>query len=122
MHQFLTYIAVGLICALIDIGLMKLLISFNTNYIIATTAGFVVGLTVNFFLHTHITFKAGYAHSALFRYLIVVLANYCLTLLCVTALHQGLDMAILGKILSLPLVALNGFFLSKKWIYKHRER
>ncbi len=121
MRQFVIYIAIGITCALIDIGLMQLLILLNTHYMIATTAGFSLGLAINFFLHTHLTFKTKYAHSALVRYMIVVLANYCLTLLCVSIFHQWLDMAILGKVLSLPLIAIIGFILSKNWIYKHKD-
>lgn len=88
---------------------------------IATTAGFAAGLAINFLLHTHLTFKTEYAHGALFRYLIVVLANYGLTLVFVSTFHQWLDMAILGKVLSLPVIAIIGFILSKHWIYRNKE-
>ncbi|MCD2511090.1 GtrA family protein [Comamonas endophytica] len=119
MRQFMTYMAIGVFCALLDIGLMQLLILSETNYILATTAGFAASLCVNFLLHMNLTFKAIYSHGSLVRYLCVVLANYCLTLLTVSIFHAWLDMAILGKILSLPLVAINGYFFSKHWIYRN---
>lgn len=117
-RQFAVYIGVGVTCAAIDIGLMQLLSALSVHYMLATTAGFAAGLAVNFLLHTHITFSTEYSHGALMRYMVVVLANYALTLLSVEILHTWLDMAILGKILSLPLVAINGFLLGKHWIYK----
>lgn len=118
VRQFVIYLGVGITCALIDIGLMQLLAWFGVHYMVATTAGFAAGLVVNFLLHTHVTFSAGYSHGALMRYLVVVLANYVLTLASVTLFHTWLDMALLGKILSLPLVAVNGYLLGKHWIYR----
>lgn len=117
-RQFALFIGVGITCAIIDIGLMQLLTSIGVHYLIATTAGFSAGLAVNFLLHTRITFNTVYSHRALMRYMVVVLANYLLTLLTVSLFHAWLDMALLGKVLSLPLVAINGFLLSKHWVYK----
>ena len=121
MRQFMTYIGIGVICAAMDIGLMQLLIVLEVNYILAATASFAASLIVNFFLHKNLTFRAGYSHETLLRYLGVVFANYCVTLLAVSIFHAWLDLAILGKILALPLVAINGYFLSKHWIYKSRK-
>lgn len=118
VRRFVIYIGVGIICALIDIGLMQLLALFGAHFMVATTAGFAAGLVVNFLLHTHVTFSASYSHGALMRYLIVVAVNYALTLASVAIFHAWLDMALLGKLLSLPLVAVNGYWLGKLWIYR----
>ncbi len=117
-QRFLVYVIVGISCALIDIGLMQLLISFDINYLLAATCGFSAGLLLNFLLHTRVTFKASYSHNAFLRYMIVVLVNYLLTLVTVSLFQVSLDMPLLGKILSLPLVAINGFFLIKNWVYR----
>lgn len=122
MRQFLIYLAVGVASAAIDIGLMQLLIFLKVHYVIATTIGFAAGLAFNFILHSNITFKSDYSHGVLIRYLTVVFANYCITLLAVTFFETWMQMPVLGKILSLPLVAINGYFLSKKWIYKSPTR
>ena len=117
-RQFLVYVAVGISCAVLDIGLMKFLISLGTNYLVAGTFGFFAGLVLNFFLHTWVTFSARYSHCALLRYMVVVLANYLLTLLSISLFQEAFDMPLLGKIFSLPLVAINGFFLIKRWVHK----
>lgn len=52
------------------------------------------------------------------RYMAVVLVNYALILIVVQIFNELLSMPVLGKVVSLPLVAINGFFLSKYWIYK----
>lgn len=119
MRQFIVYIGIGAICAIIDISLMQALILLGMHYLTATTASFVTSLSVNFLLHTRFTFSTRLSHKSLMRYLVVVLANYCLTLIAVTLFHVWIDMATLGKIMSLPLIATNGYFLSKHWIYKH---
>jgi putative flippase GtrA len=97
---------------------MQLLIWFGVYYLVATTLGFFVGLIANFLLHTHITFGANYSHGALARFASVVLINYCMTLLMVYLFQMMVNMPLLGKLISLPLVAINGFLLSKNWVYK----
>ncbi|WP_386077635.1 GtrA family protein [Vreelandella sp. F11] len=121
-RQFSVYIIVGIVSAVTDIGLMQLLITFNIHYLVSATFGFFAGLVVNFTLHSRITFKEDYSHVMLARYIAVVLANYVLVLIIVQIFNSWLSMPILGKVVSLPLVALNGFFLSKYWIYRSDER
>ncbi len=116
--RFPVFVAVGVGCALVDIGLMKLLIWVGFYYLIATTFGFAVGLVMNFLLHTHVTFKKKYSHGTLARFMIVVLINYALTLSMVFLLQILLNMPTLGKLISLPMVAANGFLLSKKWVFR----
>lgn len=117
-RQFVVYVAVGIICAVLDIGLMRFLISLGINYLVAATFGFFSGLILNFFLHTWITFSALYSHLALVRYMVVVLANYFLTLLSISLFEVLFGMPIMGKVLSLPLVAISGFLLIKHWVHK----
>lgn len=118
MNQFVVFILVGVTCAVIDVGLMKLLSIMGLYYMYAATVGFAAGLAANFALHTMLTFKASYSHTKLARFMAVVLVNYLITMACVSAFHHWFDMPVLGKVISLPLVAVNGFLLSKHWVYK----
>jgi putative flippase GtrA len=118
MNQFVLFILVGLTCAVIDVGLMKLLNMFGVYYMYAATLGFLAGLAANFVLHTCLTFRASYSHAKLVRFMSVVLVNYLITMACVSALQHWMEMPVLGKVISLPLVAVNGFLLSKHWVYK----
>lgn len=117
LRQFGIYITVGVLCAVVDIGLMQLLIGFNVNYLVATTLGFACGFILNFLLHTNLTFSSRCTHRTLVRFTIVVLINFGITILVVAAFNTTLNMPLLGKLLSLPLVAVNGFLLGKHWIY-----
>lgn len=121
-RQFFIYILIGLVCAATDLGLMKLLISFNTHYLVAASFGFIIGLILNFLMHSKITFKKGFSIDILRRYMTVVFVNYVLVLIMVKIFNELLSMPVLGKIISLPFVAINGFFLSKYWIYNSNRK
>jgi len=117
-RQFSVFICVGIVCAVIDVGLMQALIVAGTPVFVATTAGFLAGLGLNFLLHTRVTFRASYSHAALAKFMLIVMLNYLLTLLCVGLSAAWLSNALIGKLLSLPLVAANGFLLSRHWVFR----
>jgi putative flippase GtrA len=118
MHQFMVFVGVGVTSAIIDVGLMQGLLLVRLHYLAAATVGFAAGLVANFALHTRVTFSTPYSHSVLVRFMTVVLANYLITIIFVSLFNDWLTMPILGKIASLPVVAVNGFLLSKHWVFK----
>lgn len=117
-RQFLLYLAGGVASALIDVGLMQFLIYSGVDYVTATSAGFIAGLIFNYGYHATVTFTAPPSGRSMGRYLAVVAMNYLFTLACVALSVHLMDMAVVGKLLSLPLVAVNGFILGKHWIFK----
>lgn len=116
--QFLLYLSGGVLSALIDIGLMQLLLAGGLGVLTATSAGFLGGLLVNYLFHAHITFKQPRSRSSFVRYMCLVGANYLLTLLIVAIAVWLCGSALVGKLLSLPIIAANGFLLGKYWIFK----
>jgi putative flippase GtrA len=117
-RQFALFVSGGLLCALVDIGLMQALMSGGVHYASATTAGFGAGLLVNYAFHSRITFEQAATPFNFMRFMCVVGINYLLTMACVALSVALLGSPLPGKILSLPLVALNGFLLGKFWIFK----
>lgn len=117
-RQFLLYLAGGVASALIDVGLMQFLIYSGVDYVTATSIGFVAGLVFNYGYHATVTFTAPPSGRSMGRYLAVVAMNYLFTLACVALSVHLLGLAVVGKLLSLPLVAINGFILGKHWIFK----
>lgn len=117
-RQFLLYLGGGVLCALIDIGLMQLLIGRGAPLLAATSAGFVAGLLVNYAFHAKITFRQRRTRASFTRYICLVGLNYLLTLALVAAAGALCGLPLLGKLVSLPLVAVNGFLLGKYWIFK----
>jgi putative flippase GtrA len=118
LRQMALYIAGGLLCAGIDIAVMQLLIGNGMHHSAAASAGFLSGLVVNYTYHSRLTFKQAATKSNFVRYMCVVGVNYVLTIACVALAVSLIDSPLTGKILSLPIVAVNGYLLGRYWIFK----
>lgn len=117
-RQFALFVVGGVLSALADIGAMQLLIARGVHFSVATSAGFALGLLVNYAFHAKLTFRESGNATSFLRYLCVVGLNYAITLGCVALSVHLLGQALPGKIASLPVVAINGFLLSKYWIFR----
>ncbi|MEW7849681.1 GtrA family protein [Massilia aurea] len=118
LRQFVTYVAGGVLCAVIDVGLMHLLMTQGVHPAGAASAGFVAGLLVNYAFHSQVTFAQAATRASFARYMCVVGLNYILTLGCVALAVALFDNPLAGKIASLPLVAVNGYLLGRFWIFR----
>lgn len=118
LPQFFLFIAGGCLSALIDIGLLQLLIAAGVAPLLAASAGFLAGLAVNFAFHARVTFNTLATPATFTRYLCVVALNYLLTigLVALSVALGGSPLA--GKLASLPVVAVDGYFFGKYWIFK----
>lgn len=117
-RRFVIYLLGGLLSAGIDIAIFQTLLVMGASLLLATSAGFFISLLVNYLFHAKYTFAAR-AHTGSFaRYLLVVGANYLLTLGLVTLAFAVLGNALIGKLLALPVIALIGYFAGKHWVFK----
>jgi putative flippase GtrA len=112
------FLAGGVLSAAVDIGVMQLLLHAGLHFTAATTAGFLSGLLLNYAWHSRVTFDAAATPASFARYLCVVALNYALTLACVALAQALAGLPLAGKILSLPLIAVNSYLLGKFWIFK----
>lgn len=117
-RQFLVYVGVGILSAVVDIGTMQSLMWFGVDYRIAVTVAFAVGLVFNYLCHERVTFRATRSTGTMLRFGVLVLANYGLTLLCVELSLQLVGSVLAGKVASLPLVAVNGFLWGRYWVFR----
>lgn len=97
---------------------MQLLISSGVNYLFATSVGFFISFLVNYAYHAKLTFQSASSPSSFVKFCVVVALNYLITLACVYIAYTWFDALLAGKILSLPVIAVNGFLLGKFWIFK----
>jgi putative flippase GtrA len=116
--QFALFVLGGVLSAVVDVGLMQALLNNGASLVAATSSGFLAGLAVNYAFHAKVTFRQMHTASAVARYLCVVAINYLLTLAIVALAQYLVGSALLGKLLTLPVVAANGFLLSKFWVFK----
>ena len=117
-RQFIIYLTVGVLSAIVDIGTMQFALWFETGINLAVTLGYTLGLTFNYLCHQRITFKAATTTVTVVRFGIFVLINYLVTLVFVFTSVHWFDAAMPGKLASLPVVAIIGFLAGKYWIFK----
>ncbi|MYN43991.1 GtrA family protein [Pseudoduganella sp. FT93W] len=116
--RFAIFVLGGLLCAALDVGLMQLLLWQGCSALLATSGGFLAGLLLNYAFHARVTFGRLTSGASFLRFLCVVAINYMITVALVNlAIVLGFP-PLAGKIVSLPVVAVNGFLLSKHWIFK----
>jgi len=116
--QFPVFVSIGVASALIDILVLQAFVWSGFHYTVAVTIGFLMGFCVNYVGHTRITFQKRETLENVLGFILVVLLNYLITLSCVALSEHFLDSVLMGKVVSLPIVAVNGFLCGKYWVYK----
>lgn len=117
-RQIAVYLLVGVLSAVTDIGLMQLLLWAGSGHVAAVSSGFAAGLVFNYVAHLRYTFSSRHSLATLVRFGVLLALNYGVTLLCVEASLALLDDVLSGKLVSLPLVAANGFVLGRHWVFQ----
>jgi putative flippase GtrA len=117
---FIVFCFVGLISAAVDLSILYILsVIINVNLHFSVTLAFISGLLSNYILHTRITFRSSATKSNAIKFLCVVFLNYVLTLSVIEmAVRFGNINIVSAKLISLPIVAISGFLLTKYWVYK----
>ena len=117
-QQFVVFSMVGIISAMMDVGLLLALVQTGAHAYLALSIAFFFGLGINLWLHARLTFQTHLSTKNTFRFLTVVGMNYGLTLGFVF-IFENLGLSyVLGKIISLPVVAIHGFLWSRLWVFK----
>lgn len=119
VRQPLIFVVVGAVVTLIDLGLTYLVILVTSTRVFSVSVGFFGGLLSSYLLHAKISFSASLSPvSQLPRFAVLVGVNYLITLGVVLVATDFLHQTIMvGKVLSLPVVALVSYFVSKHWVY-----
>ena len=118
LRQAITYLGVGLLTAGVDVGLVFVFLKFNFQVLTSVSIGYIAGVLFNFLTQAIVTFNSNISGKKLLKYLTVVAINYFLTIIIVLIFKKLTCGPMIGKIFSLPIIAIIGFYLSKKWIYK----
>lgn len=118
-RQFSRYVVVGVVSAAIDVGCLWWLLRIGSPTTFALTAAMAAGMLANFCLHRIYTFasRSPFRWSSVLGYLSVVGFNYALTLGVVElGARIGVD-TLPAKIVSLPIVAVCGYFLTRRFVF-----
>lgn len=122
--QFLKFIIVGGLCAGVDLSVLYFLILIGFSDLLSITLGFIAGLLVNYYMHARFTFEVQKLYiSSGVKFIIVVGINYAITIFSIFLLTSTLAFTvILAKVVSLPVIAINGYLLSKYWVFSNLDK
>ncbi len=120
LRRFTTFILVGGFSALIDVGLVGLLLYAHFPDMASVTIGFLAGVIANYILHAKVTFQVtSMTAGSITRYLTVLFINYLITVGIIQILSIVFETpTLVGKIISLPIIAIVGFTLSRYWVFR----
>ncbi len=116
--RFLKFLLVGAISAIVDIGAFWLLLDWKLSLQVSATVSFISGLIVNFSLHSFYTFSSKIDIPKAIKFIAVVAINYAISIFFVYFFVYCSLSPLMGKIFSLPVIAINGFMLSRGWVYR----
>lgn len=116
--QVPTFLVVGGLSALIDIGLLQLLLTQAVPIVAATSIAFLAGLVFNLVCHARFTFRTTISRYTVARYACLVGLNYGITLGCVSLAFMVADSPMIGKIIALVIVPVISFLGGKHWVFK----
>lgn len=117
-RQFMVFLLVGIVSAILDLGMLLVLIQLGSHPYLAVSIAFLCGLGINLWLHSRLTFQTNLSTQNAFRFLIVVGMNWLIILGVVFIFEQLGHSYLFGKLVSLPLVAIHGFLWSRLWVFK----
>jgi putative flippase GtrA len=118
--QFMRYIVVGGVAALIDAGTLYVLsIHLGVNHMIAAAVGFFLGLLVNYLISIAWVFESqGNYRQELILFSLIGLGGLILTEIIMWAtVDVAKSPIMLGKIIALFLVLIWNFGMRKKFVF-----
>ncbi|MCX7895879.1 MAG: GtrA family protein [Thermoanaerobaculum sp.] len=119
-HSLVRFCLVGIASAAVDVAVTAFFLHLGVHYNLAASLGLTASVIANFLGHARFTFPGKYFWPAtLARYLVVLLANYGITVAVMTlgvehfAVHP-----LLAKVVAVVVVAVHGYTWSKLWIFR----
>ena len=122
--EFLTYLAVGGVTALIYFGFIALSVEvFFLDYRVGVSIAYVLAVSFHFLANRKFTFRVAgnrLIHQSI-RYLGVLLLNYFITLSVVSFFVGRLGFSTyLSAALSIMITVSVGYFASKFWVFHNK--
>ena len=121
-RSFWRYVIVGLLGAVTHTSTLIILVEcFRVNPIVSSVAGFLVVLTLCYWLNVKWSFEnSEQSHrKAIFRYTLVSVMGLCLNTLIMFCLVNGLGIwYLLGQAIATLIVPIHNFLLNFYWTFK----
>jgi len=119
-RSIISFAGVGLISTILDLCVLKISLLIGLNVYLAISLGFFTGLTNGYILNSRFVFKQDPSHRRYFKYFLISLGGYFLTLGIVYLLHDrsGWLSPIYAKLIAVVIVFFWNYILSKLWAFK----
>lgn len=108
------FLLIGCIVYVVDVSLAWLMLRINGFSVsISVTIAYIVGVITHFFLNNKLTFSDSSLHwgKKLRGYILVLVINYCITLVTVqTILAMLIDNIIIAKSIAALITAVTGYW------------
>ncbi len=125
IHQFLRFLMVGGIVAVVHFGILIALVSSSdVSPTLASTIGFVVSAAINYLLNYTFTFRSTARHSAaIVKFALVALIGLSLNAALMKAGTDGLGINYLFvQTVAIACVVVWNFFANKHWTFGQATR
>jgi putative flippase GtrA len=126
VRPFLRFVAVGGLATIVYFVSLSLQIEFaRVDYRVAISIAYAFSVAVNFFANKLFTFQGEQLLAPVgqaFRYAVLVVLNYIITLGITALVVECLGFAAyIGVALSIPVTLVTGYLVSQFWIFKSRK-
>lgn len=118
--QFVRFVISGGITTAVDFGALTALLALGVLQPVATSSAFLAAALVNYVLHRRFTFRTAKPWSSreLFRFACVLAFNMTLTSGLIEVMTRGASLNVfIAKCVTIPLVMVSGFLLSRRFVF-----
>lgn len=119
-RSIVKFAGVGVVSTTSDLILLKVLLLLHVNVYVATALGFLLGLTVGFFMNGRFVFKTERTPSRYTKYALISIGGLLLTELIIHLLHIDFELttAFKAKLVAVAVVFFWNYGWSRFWAFK----
>lgn len=125
LAQFFRYLGVGGSTALVYFGLIFVTVQgLHLGHLLAVSVSYLLAISFHFLANKTFTFRSrgGKVWPEVFRYILVALLNYFITLAVVfVVVDWGHQSTYLGALLAIAITLGLGYAMTKFWVFNNRK-
>jgi len=119
LFQVVNFCLAGLVSTVFTLAVIYSLMFFGSGLVAANFTGYMLGIVLNFFLNSHLTFKKKVSIRLFYRFILVCLIAYVINLLGVLLVVAWLPKsAYSAQLVGMFLYTAVNFLLNRFWAMK----
>jgi putative flippase GtrA len=116
LFQMVNFCLVGLVSTVFTLAIIYALMFFGSGLVLANFSGYVLGIVLNFFLNSRLTFKKEISIRLFYRFLLACLIAYVINLVGVLSIVAWMpERAYLAQLAGMLLYTTANFLLNRFW-------